>query len=85
MIKGMDIMASESAKHVFDCYKQKYSSSEHLEHYRQIQIARGLNPTYAVPSANHSDASVNSRGNNASLSSNSSGSSSLSSNSSGSS
>ena len=76
MIKGMDIMASESAKIVFGHYKLKYSSSEHLERYRQIQIARGLDPTYAVPSANRSDGSVNSSG---SSSSNSSGSSSLSS------
>ena len=78
-------MAFESAKFVFVCDKWKYSSSEHLEHYRKIQIARGMDPTYAVPSANCSDDSVNSSGSNSSSSSNSSGSSSLSSNSSGSS
>ena len=75
MIKGMDIMASESAKHVFNHDKLKYSSSEHLERYRQIQISRGMDPTFAVPSANRSDASINSRGRNLSPSSNSSGSS----------
>jgi hypothetical protein len=32
MIKGMDIMASESAKFAFERDKHKYSSSEHLEH-----------------------------------------------------
>ena len=58
---------------VFDRDKLKYSSSEHLECYRQIQIARGMDPTYAVPSANRSDGSINSIG---SSSSNSSGSSS---------
>jgi hypothetical protein len=41
MIKGMDIMALESAKFAFDRDKSKYSSSEHLERYRQIQISRG--------------------------------------------
>jgi hypothetical protein len=55
MIKGMDIMASESAKFAFERDKHKYSSSEHLERYRQIQISCGMDPTYAVPSANCSD------------------------------
>ena len=55
MIKGMDIMTSEAAKFAFECDKIKYSSSEHLERYRQIQISRGMDPTHAVPSANRSD------------------------------
>ena len=41
MIKKMDFMALESAKFAFDHDKSKYSSSEHLERYRQIQISRG--------------------------------------------
>jgi hypothetical protein len=40
MIKGMDIMASESAKFAFDRDKLKYSSSEHVERFRQIMISR---------------------------------------------
>ena len=47
--------------------KKKYSCSEHLEHFRQIQISCGMDPTYAVPLTNCSDSG------NSSSSSNSSG------------
>ena len=66
-------MASESAKFAFDHDKLKYSSSEHVERFRQIMFARGMDLLYAVPSANCSDSG------NSCSSSNSSGSSSSSS------
>jgi len=72
MIKGMDVMASESAKFAFDRNKLKYSSSEHVEHFRQIMIARGMDPLYAVLSANHSDSGNSCSSSNSSESSSSS-------------
>ncbi len=47
MIKGMDVMESEAAKYKFEREKNKYSCSEHLERFRQIQISRGMDPTHA--------------------------------------
>ncbi len=57
MIKGMDVMDSEAAKYKFEREKHKYSCSEHLERFRQIQISHGMDPTHAVLSAkkNHSN------------------------------
>ncbi len=52
MIKGDDIMSSENAKHVFNHDKCNYKSSAHLEHFRKLMIACGLDPQYADSSAN---------------------------------
>ena len=72
MIKGTDVMASESAKFAFDRVKLKYSSSEHVERFRQIMIARGMDPLYAVPLANRSDSENSCSSSNSSESSSSS-------------
>ena len=71
MIKGMDVMASESAKFEFDRAKLKYSSSEHVEHFRQIMIARGMDPLYAALLANRSDSGNSCSSSNSSESSSS--------------
>jgi hypothetical protein len=81
MIKGMDVMESEAAKYKFEREKNKYSCSEHLERFRQIQISRGMDPTHAVPLAkkNSSSDSSGSSSSSSDSSSDSSGSSSSSS------
>jgi hypothetical protein len=74
MIKGMDVMDSEAAKYKFEGKKNKYSCSEHLERFRQIQISHGMDPTHAVPSAkkNRSDSGSSDSSSNSSGSSSSS-------------
>jgi len=72
MIKGMDVMESEAAKFKFGRDKIKYSSSEHLEHFRQIQISCGMDSMHAVPLANCSDSGSSDSSSNSSGSSSSS-------------
>ncbi len=52
MIDGMDIIPYENAKNLFDPDKGKYSAIGHLEHYRQLMIARGIDLNHGVPSVN---------------------------------
>ena len=49
MIQEMDIMPPENANHVFD-HQYDYKSSGHLEYFRQLMIAHGLDPQYSDPS-----------------------------------
>jgi hypothetical protein len=69
----MDVMESEAAKYKFEREKNKYSCSEHLERFRQIQISRGMDPTHAVPLAKKKNRSASESSGDSS--SNSSGSS----------
>ncbi len=52
MIEGMDIIPSENVKNLFNPDKGKYSTIGHLECYRQLMIARGMDPNHGVPSVN---------------------------------
>ena len=75
MIEGIDLITSENAIQLFESDKHKYISKTNLERFRQLMIARKMDPGHADPETSPSEGTSRS----SSSSSSSSGSSSTSS------